>query len=160
MLFRTGRKKDKMQGMWFILAAALLTQLPWELLSITCTVQVVILFIIIPTCWRAAVGLLSPITPPLPTHTSTAGHQPATDHQTPSKRVTGLEESYLLAFTAVPTPSQFPLQPYLSLSPSAVPVYQTFRYSGNKYLCCASATWRRQQLAWLSSSTLLPFPQS
>lgn len=67
-LFRTCRKKDKMQGMWFILAAALLTQLLWELPSITCTVQVVILSIIIPTCRRAAVGLLSPITPPLPTH--------------------------------------------------------------------------------------------
>lgn len=121
-----------MQGMWFILAAALLTQLPWELLSITCTVQVVILSIIIPTCWRAAVGLLSTITPPLPTHTSTAGYQPATDQQTPSKRVTGLEESYLLAVTAVPAPSQFPSQPYLSLSPPALPVYQTFRYSGKK----------------------------
>lgn len=75
-----------MQGMWFILAAALLTQLLWELPSITCTVQVVILSVIIPTCQRAAVGLLSPITPALPkTHTSTAGHQPATDHHIPQK---------------------------------------------------------------------------
>lgn len=99
-----------MQGMWFILAAALLTQLPWELLSITCTVQVVILSIIIPTCWRAAVGLLSPITPPLPTHTSTAGHQPATDHQTPSKRVTRLEERVIsLLLQQFRLPLGFPL---------------------------------------------------
>lgn len=77
-------RKTRCKGMWFILAAALLTQLLWELPSITCTVQVVILSIIIPTCWRAAVGLPSPITPPLlPPHTSTAGHQLATDHHIP-----------------------------------------------------------------------------
>lgn len=84
-----------MQGMWFILAAALLTQLLWELPSITCTVQVVILSIIIPTCWRAAVGLLSPITPPLtpPTPTSTAGHQLTTDHHIPPKESKGAGRS-------------------------------------------------------------------
>lgn len=76
-----------MQGMWFILAAALLTQLLWEVPSITCTVQVVILSIIIPTCWGAAVGLLSTITPLLtpPTPTPTAGHQLTTDHHIPPK---------------------------------------------------------------------------
>lgn len=76
-----------MQGMWFILAAALLTQLLWEVPSITCTVQVVILSVIIPTCWGATVGPHSTITPPLtpPTLTSTAGHQLATDHQIPPK---------------------------------------------------------------------------
>lgn len=76
-----------MQGMWFILAAALLTQLLWKVPSITCTVQVVILSIIIPTCQGAAVGLLSTITPPLtpPIPTFTAGHQLATDHYIPPK---------------------------------------------------------------------------
>lgn len=80
-----------MQGMWFILAAALLTQLLWEVPSIICTVQVVILSVIIPTCWEAAVGLLSTITPPLtpPTPTSTAGHQLATDHHIPPNKSKG-----------------------------------------------------------------------
>lgn len=84
-----------MQGMWFILAAALLTQLLWEVPSITCTVQVVILSIIIPTCGGAAVGLLSTITPPLtpPTPTPTAGHHSLLTTIVPQKIVKGLEET-------------------------------------------------------------------
>lgn len=80
-----------MQGMWFILAVVLLTQLLWEVPSIICTVQVVILSVIIPTCWGAAVGLLSTIAPPLTprTPTSTAGHQLATDHYIPPKESKG-----------------------------------------------------------------------
>lgn len=102
-----------MQGMWFILAAALLTQLLWEVPSIICTVQVVILSVIIPTCWEAAVGLLSTITPPLtpPTPTSTAGHQLTTDHHVPQIRVKGLEEtiySLLIQTSAILTFSFLP----------------------------------------------------
>lgn len=95
-----------MQGMWFILAAALLTQLLWEVPSITCTVQVVILSIIIPTCRGAAVGLLSTITPPLTPPTPTSSLLTTIS---PQKRVKGLGEttdSLLLQTSAILTLSQ------------------------------------------------------
>lgn len=95
-----------MQGMWFILAAALLTQLLWEVPSITCTVPVVILSIIIPTCWGAAVGLISSITPPLTPPTPISSLLTTIS---PQKRVKGLGEtidSLLLQTSEILTLSQ------------------------------------------------------
>ena len=133
-----------MQGMWFILAAALLTQLLWELPSITCTVQVVILSIIIPTCWRAAVGLPSPLTTPLPpTHLhswSPARYWPPY----PLKKGKGAGRGNCLLTVTDFSNSYSLSSSCLSLSPPPVPVYQTYRSSWNKipvlHICLVEET--------------------